>query len=182
MHDLIRAWRQLDHSPGQSYILPSDIPIMHPSHTVFYRSLQLYKRRNKANDKANGRLYQIGLLPVPYVGRITTASVFLLLNNAGLSPNDYNAELGFPDIRDYLLKNLRQNLGRERYPFICLNPAFSMHPGFGYWEAKFRFLVGQLIAECGIDIDTAISFISKQVACLQLVPYHSSELRARLCS
>jgi hypothetical protein len=114
------------------------------------------------------------LIPVPYVGDLERADVFLLTLNPGCEVSDYYAEYCVPEFRRRLKATLRQELARVSSPFWCLDPELCWHGGYRYWEGKLRQVALEIATEkfngCYLD---ALKELSRRVAVLQLVPYHS---------
>ena len=113
-----------------------------------------------------------GLLPIPYVGNLEKASIFVLMLNPGLSAGDYFAEQQ-PEFRNAQIQNLLQENGSIEYPFVFLNPQFAWHPGFGYWHKKFGAVIDEFAIQSGTTYQEAMSVLAKNLACLELLPYHS---------
>lgn len=167
MHSLINAWAGMP--KASPYMLPSDADALQSftKSTVYHDSFTSY-----CSDPLFGlddaRLH-LGLVPVPYLGNLAEADIFLLMLNPGLSPGDYFAEDHFPEYRDLLF----QQLSQMAHPgFLFLDPKFAWHPGGQYWLARFRDLAISLIGPAGSFRD-ALRLLSEHVACLELVPYHS---------
>jgi hypothetical protein len=116
----------------------------------------------------------LSLLPMPYVGDLQRADIFLLQLNPGFHFTDYYGDWEVPTFRRRLIRNLRQELDRIEFPFVFLDPEFCWHPGFGWWEEKLRD-VARIIAKRkyrGRYLD-ALRELSRRVAAIELVPYHS---------
>ncbi|MEX0838824.1 MAG: hypothetical protein WD034_04765 [Parvibaculum sp.] len=119
--------------------------------------------------------FHTSLLPIPYGGDLSRADIFVLLLNPGFSHADYFGEFQMPEFRKRLEKNLAQNFEDEEFPFLWLDPKFSWHSGFVWWEKKLRDVV-MMIAEAKYDgsyLD-ALRDLSRRLALVELVPYHSS--------
>ena len=113
------------------------------------------------------RRFHFGLLPMPFVGNLRRASVYILLLNPGQGPHDYFGEYEVPDYRDALIANLRQ----ERDSFLFLDPQFSWHGGFDYWHRKLAGLITELAKQTSYA--SARSRLAHELACIELIPYHS---------
>lgn len=131
--------------------------------------------------KTDGRLH-LGLLPIPFMGNLDKASIFLMMLNPGVGPDDYYAEYNVPEFRDALLRNLRQE---ENNTFVCLDPRFSWHGGFYYWHNKLKGLITKYACkehaydtcepeERALAYNKALQDFQTKIAVLQLMPYHSS--------
>ena len=123
--------------------------------------------------------FHLSLLPIPYGGNLDKAEIVLFLLNPGLSHTDYYGELQCPDYRGALERNLRQDFSKTDFPFLWLNPEFSWHSGFVYWEKKLRDIL-QIIADkkyqrCYLK---ALRDLAQKIAMIELVPYHSTKFSA----
>ncbi len=116
----------------------------------------------------------LGLLPIPFLGNLGTADVFILLLNPGLTPMDYLAEERNPGYREALGANLRQETPEGLPDFFILAPDFAWHPGFSYWNGKLRELAKEAERQRGCSYAEALVWLGSRVAAVQLVPYHSS--------
>jgi len=99
--------------------------------------------------------------------------VVILTPNPGLNPIDYFGECFVKQYRRALVASLRLRLKKSRFPNLFLNPAFSWHSGFAYWHGPLARLIDTFATDVGIRRIDALSFFSKSIATLQLVPYHS---------
>jgi hypothetical protein len=129
--------------------------------------------------KKEGKLH-LSLIPIPYMGDIRRADIFILALNPGVHPADYWAETleesHSRKFRERRISTLRQQLGSIEFPFLGLDPAFSWHSGFFYWEKKLRELVS-LIAEqwYGGSYHNALRSLANRLAVIELIPYHSEQ-------
>jgi len=140
----------------------------------FIKSCRFRKKESKLH---------LSLTPVPYVGNIRKADIFILGLNPGVHPADYWAEtLDEPHSRRFRERRagaLRQNFDRIEFPFLSLDPEFSWHSGFFYWEKKLReviFLIAERWCECSY-LD-ALRSVANRLAVIELVPYHSEQFGA----
>lgn len=175
-HDLIKRWRECSlESPP--YLFPDDKPEIINSIAKTYWSFDEYTTSLEFGASSDNNLH-IGLLPLPYVGNLAKASVFILMLNPGLSPGDYFAEQHNPEFRQAHIQNLKQRVDDDKYPFIFLNPRFAWHPGFGYWQRKFHAIIEAMAKRSGITYQEAMSKLAQSLACLELMPYHSKSFYA----
>ena len=126
------------------------------------------------NDKL-----KLSLSPVPYAGDVAHAKFVILPLNPGLDYVDYWAETRRPEFRKRMEDNLRQSFRGVEFPFFGLDPELCWHGGFAYWEGKLRGVIRK-IAEKSFDENyfKALRDLSKKLACLELVPYHSPSFHA----
>jgi len=137
---------------------------------------------------------ELRLLPIPVNGDLAQAEAVVLTLNPGLDNDDYQWEERL-DFRESLLRNLRQKHPQNGWPLNYLDPAFSQHPGAGYWSMsrgtrtsgkdlqKFNSVVQAIAARDSVSETAARQHVAKKVTILQLCPYHSkSKPRAQLLS
>jgi hypothetical protein len=124
--------------------------------------------------------FHFSLLPVPYVGNLAKADIFILLLNPGFAPSDYYGESENRSFKRALQQNLEQDFHGMEYPFLYLDPRFCWHGGYRWWEAKLRDVVQTVAKEQyrGRYVD-ALKAVSRRVAAIDLVPYHSAHFRTR---
>ena len=173
-HHLIERWRECNlESPP--YLFPDDKPEIFRSIAETHRNFEEYTASLEFGS-SSAKLH-IGLLPIPYVGDLEKASIFILMLNPGLSPGDYYAEQN-PEFRQAHIQNLQQRTMNEKFPFIFLDPRFAWHPGFMYWQKKFDAIIKALSKQSGVTYQQAMSKLSQRLACLELLPYHSRSFGA----
>ena len=117
--------------------------------------------------------FHLSLVPVPYTGCLAKADIFVLSLNPGLNPTDYYAEYCVPDFRRQVEANLRQESPNAEFPFLYLNPKFCWHAGFVWWESKLREIATMLAKARSISYYQSLSELSKRIAAVELVAYHS---------
>lgn len=171
--ELVEAWRSVE---GRApYILPGDQSVLAAKEglTVLHNSFAEYcaDPRFGLDDT---RLHT-GLVPIPYMGSLAHAKIFLLMLNPGLHPVDYFSEERFSDYRNRLIDNLHQ---RKVSSFPFLDPELCWHSGGQYWLGKFHDLALSLSASAG-SFTAALDVLARNVACLELVPYHSPRFGIR---
>ena len=173
MYKLIDSWRNTAFEDAP-YLYSEDRPFftsLLEDKSNHYRSLGDYTSSDHFGDP-NDKSLHLGLLPQPYIGNITRASVFILMLNPGLHSGDYFAEENHSQFRQLVLRNIRQENTNDTYPFIFLNPEFAWHPGFEYFHKRFDELAGKIKPKVG-SYQNALSLLAQNVACLELLPYHS---------
>jgi hypothetical protein len=170
--ELIAFWRQCPSDKANyPYLHPQDEPGLPGKLTCKYSSYDDFSC-NEYFEKKKRHILHIGLLPIPYIGDIQNASVYVLMLNPGLSPGDYFLENGVEQYRNALVNNLYQTHGNTDYPFLFLDPKYGWHPGAEYWSRRFGAIVGKK----GTDVrnyQAIMKILARRVAVLQLVPYHS---------
>lgn len=171
---LITAWDSSHFAPGRRNILPGDASTIEAlDAAVHHRSWRaLISADNFGADV--GSTFHIGLLPMPYLGNLRRARVFLCSLNPGLGPHDYFGEHHVPAYSNALLKNLRQDRD-ARFPF--LDPAHAWHGGSAYWAPRLRGITEGVQKRLGIDPREAREICANHIAVLELVPYHSGNFK-----
>ena len=175
--DFVKFWRQF---------VPSQAPFIHPKdHDVLSRSKCLPDGDEPTDHESyvgsirfgepNDKRFHLSLLPVPYVGDVANADIVILLLNPGFHHSEYWAETAVPGFGDRLIRNLRQEFSAGESPFFCLDPQFCWYSRFHWWEKKLRRVIST-IAEQKFkgSYRDAMGDLSRRLACIELVPYHSS--------
>src|ERR1700690_2134169 len=168
--NLINFWRgcPIKQPP---YIAPSDKPFINESQISIFSSYKDYVTSNAFGNNQD-QTFHVGLLPIPYVGNLEQAVVFILMLNPGLGPTDYFGEYENRKIFQLHIQNLRQE-NKTKYPFHVLNPEFSWYGGFEYWHTKFADIARFISKSKQIDYINSLQFLAQRIACLELIPYHS---------
>ncbi len=169
---------------GSLYLFPGDKAVLDakPGLTVCYPSWAAYVASGDVWHADDKRLH-IGLVPVPFIGHLETASIFVLTLNPRVAPCNYFAETQRPQFEDKafldaLLCNLAQQNAADTYPFMWLNPQFAWHPGFEYWVGATSKILTQLEAH-GMTRSQAALCLARKLAVLQLIPYPSRVFYSR---
>ncbi len=172
---LVEFWQRFQPDPSGLQVHPEDREWMKkwwekPLNAPVYKDWNAYVNSERFGGK-DGELH-LSLLPIPYLGNLADADIFICLANPGLATGDYYAE-GDPSFRQALLDNLHQKSGLE-YPLAILNPQFAWTPGFTWWEDRLTPFIDSLRAK-GISYHDALKLLSKRMAVLELFPYHSRD-------
>lgn len=136
-----------------------------------------YIKHIKSQNFKSENKFHSGLIPIPYIGDIENAKIYILMNNPGFEILDYYAESCNKKLRDTLIDNLHQEkkLLDSEFPFIFLNPEFLWHGGGRYWEIKLKNIIEETKILFKCSYAGALSHVAKTVAVLQFVPYHSKD-------
>lgn len=170
-HDLISGWQSCDLT-SPPYLFPEDVSHIASGDSKVFQSFDEYVASKEFGLSSDTSLH-VGLLPIPFVGNLEKASIFVLMLNPGLSAGDYFAEYHNSEFRNAHIRNLRQENENDEYPFIFLSPQFAWHPGFGYWHKKFDDVIEKLVKQSKITYQEAMNTLAKSLVCLELLPYHS---------
>jgi hypothetical protein len=189
-NELIKFWQQckLDKPP---FAHPNDLPILGKNDGKFIHiepmSFCSFIASPRFGDSEDKRLH-LSLLPVPYLGDLDHATIVILDLNPGLEYTDYWAETKMPALQRRLMDNLQQSFEGVEFPFLFLDPEFCWHTGFIYWEKRLRSVIKRIAAkEFKNSYFDALRDLSRKLAYVELVPYHSCSfddriLRDRLAS
>lgn len=178
--DLIKAWRSW-HPEAAPFILDADRVAFDGGRgtpgTVIHQS---WREAREAPDFAapGDPRFHLGLLPMPFLGDLLRAEVYILLLNPGLGPGDYFGEYEVPEYREALLANQRQPPSDEPIPFHFLDDRFAWSGGFRYWNKKLGGVIAELAGDWGVPFAAARSRLARSIACIELCPYHSATFKA----
>jgi hypothetical protein len=154
--NLVRFWKEFKFSPFEgSYV--------HPKDRTQIEKIEKFKRARSGKDSFERNCFRLSLCPVPYVGDIRQAKVFVLMTNPGYDGAEDIIE-NCLKMRDALERNLYQKFSNVEHPMWCLDSAYGAHPGANYWKTKLKSY---------LDFDN----LSRDLCVIQHVPYHSIELR-----
>lgn len=171
--DIISFWSRFAPQPGELRVHPDDRTWMEQHWPAPLRESfldwpgYLHSARFGSRD-ANLHLSH---LPAPYWGDLERARVLICLKNPGFDNTDYFLEAQ-PTFQAAQLRTVYQELERDDFPFVHLDPQFSWSGSFLWWAAKFRPMTDALQAD-GLSYCDALRHIARNVATLQLVPYRS---------
>lgn len=180
-NDLIDFWRRVDLSRAP-YAHPDDLEAL-ASKGGKYADMESkdfgsFVAGSRFGDFKDNR-FHLSLLPAPYGGDLAKADIFILLLNPGFGFADYHAEYKSAVFRARAEGNLKQDFDGVEFPFLWLDPEFCWHGGFAWWEKKLRKTITR-IAEArfnGRYLD-ALKNLSRRLAQIELVPYHSPSFGA----
>jgi predicted nucleotidyltransferase len=119
--------------------------------------------------------FAVSLYPVPYIGDLATAEIIVLLLNPGYELADV-WEMEHPEFKAALRETIYQDLANRQFKFICIDPQFSWHSGFRWWERRLRPLTQQVAARAGLTYSAALRLLAAKLGCIELVPYRSAGL------
>lgn len=169
MHELLKTWKEYQ---------PDAAPFVLPGDEALLRERKLFCRIPDWNNfisnpdfgaPENTELH-LDLLPIPFIGSLMSASVYLLMLNPGFGPHDYFGEYCVPEYRSTLIENMHQARASS---FMFLDPRFSWHGGFDYWHSKLCELIKSFSQQCDVPYGKARNYFQKNIAAIELVPYHS---------
>lgn len=172
MNSLVQFWSAWDESV---------FPYVHPDDKSTFEDVQYCQEASYIKLVEDIRFphyadatFHLGLLPSPYLGDLDHAAVYLLFQNPGFAVGDYYAE-GLHEIRTSEIATIRQQ--SQEFPNPWLNPRYLWTPGGQYWWKKLRAIVQYVMSEMQLSHRDALKFVSRTVAILEWMPYHSKTLR-----
>lgn len=173
MEEIIKYWSEFDpDKPDHIYIHDKDRKIDFRNKQIRdvknYQDFIHHEKFGNVKDELH-----FNLLPEPYVGDIKSANIYVLLLNPGFSIADYYVE-SKDDLRQSILNSIKQEFREEEYPLIWLNPKYLWTPGGQWTERKFKDLIYHVKeTNENFSYNDALKHVSKKVAIIQLMPYHS---------
>jgi hypothetical protein len=170
-HEIITRWRSLSLNSAP-FVLSGDEVLA--QNELAHPPYSFGEFVDSPAFESPGNRFHLGLLPIPFVGDLERATIYILLLNPGFSPDDYFGEERVPEYREALCRNLQQRLEDSTYPFYCLDPRFSWHAGFTYWHGRLRGIAVQLARVRNIRYQEALAELARSICALELVPYHSA--------
>lgn len=126
-------------------------------------------------DRKKDKRLHLGLLPVPFMGDLLNASIYVLMTNPSVTRVDYR-EYERPAFRRALLANLKQERLDGFLPFPYLDPQFDWHDGFNYWDkwCGLGRTIGELARVRGMSEPEGRAMLCNKLSVIQMVPYHSA--------
>lgn len=177
--DLLREWAKW--KPGSPpFVLESDRAVLNSGRSsrlvVTFRNWSEAHRAPDFCAPKDPRLH-LGLLPQPFFGNLRRASIYVLLLNPGMGAHDYYGEYEVAKYRRALLANLKQRFGPGSASFLFLDPQYSWHGGFTWWHGKLSGVIETLANTWSVPFGIARAHLARELASIELVPYHSSSFR-----
>ncbi len=178
VHELIQKWRDCSFDT-KPYFFPGD-DFLQKDEKSICDSRSFGEFIDSSFGSYSKTSLHINLLPIPYVGNLEKASIYVLMSNPGFSYGDYYAEDTNSTYKDALIRNIRQEFEATDFPFLFLNPSFAWHPGFRYWHNKFKGFIKVIRRELGCSYQEALRYLAERIACVELIPYHSENFSAKI--
>lgn len=170
MEELINFWKKLD-LVQRPYIHLDDKDLIEELSYSYEGLSDLYENEYWERKKR----FHTDLLPVPYIGNLKEAKIFILYLNPGFTLMDYYPEDSSTAFTDALKANIEQDFSKTEYPFFYLNPKLMWTNASQYWLKKLKDYI--LLVKDKKRFDSyieATKYLSKRIAVLQLMPYHSA--------
>ena len=174
LNALVKAWRSQRFAPGARNVLQADSDAIESHATVEHHLSWMAFTGASRFGAPDDSAFHLGLLPMPFLGNLRRACVFLVSLNPGLGPHDYFGEHHVTEYSEALLKNLRQDRD-ARFPF--LDPAHAWHGGSAYWAPRLRGITEGVQKGLKISPRESRELCAEHIAVLELVPYHSGNFK-----
>lgn len=171
---LIREWNATRFAPGRFNVLPGDASTIKDGPAFVHQRSWRSWISSDMFGSSEGSAFHMGLMPMPYLGNLRTARVFLCSLNPGLGPPDYFGEHRVSEYCNALQKNLRQD---RDIVFPFLDPRHAWHGGSAYWAPRLRGMTECVRRHLKIAPREARELCAKSIAVLELVPYHSERFK-----
>lgn len=173
--ELLRRWARW-RPEGPPFVLNEDREVLFSArsskHLVTCASWRQARNRADFGEPGDRRLH-LGLLPVPFVGSLLDADIYVLLLNPGLGATDYFGEYERPDFRRHRLRTLKQRFART-LPFGELDPRFAWHGGYIWWQRKLAAVISRVSERREMTFAAAREYVARRLAAIELLPYHSA--------
>jgi hypothetical protein len=178
IEDLIGFWRDFDANGRKPCVHRADLGAMKDQRTKQTDlDMSSDSRFFELTTPEQKICFHLSLSPVPYMGNLRSADIFLLMINpsAGYTAYCTNAD---PAFRQALARTLKQDFKEGENACLALNP---QHCGSG-WSCYHEQLLGPILSEYATDSGAgahlnyrqALGELSRRVAILELVPYYSA--------
>jgi hypothetical protein len=174
--EIIEFWRAMP-LRKPPFIHPDDLPAIqkHDAELLTEPALNFsqFLASKRFGDFGDHR-FHFSLLPIPYLGDLNRADIFILQLNPGFNLINYYAEWNVSAFRPMVERSLRQELDGVEFPFYSLDPELCWYSGFRWWEEKLRDIAATIANRKykGRYLD-ALRELSQRIAVIELVPYHS---------
>jgi hypothetical protein len=139
--------------------------------TAFLTEMSSVSNFFKLTSPNQDGYFHLSLSPVPYLGNLRSADIFLLMLNPKAGYVDYctNAD---PEFQLLLARTLKQEEGEK--VCLALDPEYCRWSSwFGYYEKLFRATLLEHAIRAG-SYGEALKALSRRLAILELVPYFSA--------
>ncbi len=178
--NFIKFWSNLSPS-RQPFIHPEDVSWIDANLSLgFIKHVEDYLNQFET-DKSLEKKFHTNLIPVPFMGDLRQAKIFIVMLNPGVSPDNYVHEKN-PLFAAALFENLNQEFHKGEFPSLWLNPSFAHDGAYRYWTDNKRLLpliedYAQIHKTSRVE---AQKNVASRVAVIQLLPYHSKTANTSL--
>lgn len=175
---LIQFWSECDLGEGP-YCHPRDKDFLFHRRNASKIETKMPRTADEWLAASRASAAQLSLLPLPYLGDLRRADIILCLTNPGLSIADFYAEQKVDRYREGIVRQVRQEkIDELEYPFFMLDPELCWSRAYQWWMRKFQGVIDDLAeARHTGDFATANRTLSREVASIELFPYHSKNFK-----
>lgn len=113
------------------------------------------------------------LQPVPYVGNLETADLFLLMINPSVALGSYGTQS-----KTKFQEELKKERHQARSCCLALDPAFWWTSWFTYYDNLFKPSFKEMIKKTGKTYHQTLLDAASRTAILELVPYFSGSAQS----
>lgn len=149
---------------------PEDEPHIPPGQIIDWTTRDADARWDELKaDKTLQHKVHRNLFPIPYMGNLESARVFILYGNPSLGKHSYEYE----DSNEYVVRLHQENLHGTSKTFMDLDPQLLKLGGGKFWLRRFKHLAKDIADKKQIDRADAYSLIARRVAVLEACAYRS---------
>ncbi len=174
--DLLEAWKNWQPGDNPPYALEMDADELNSRR--WQRKAVTFTPDQAREDTAlsqaiNDRRLHLGLFPLPFIGDLKNASIYVLMANPGLNHSDYdNVTDGDAN---WLRGQLTQEFG-DSLPFgTAFDPKNVEKGGKDYTRDKLKRTVEFIAERSARSYSETLKEFALKLAVIQLVPYHSKK-------
>lgn len=178
IEDLIDFWRRFDANGRKPCVHEDDLDAMRNPRTMQTDiDMSSDSRFFELTTPEQKNCFHLSLSPVPYMGNLRSADIFLLMINPSAGYTDYctNAD---PAFRQALAHTLKQDIKEGENACLALNPQHCGSSWFCYYEQLLGPILSEYATDTGagahLNYRQALGELSRRVAILELVPYYSA--------
>jgi hypothetical protein len=174
IEDLIDFWKHFDATGRKPCVHPEDLDAMtNPKTKRTDPDMSSVSKFFELTSPEQADYFHLSLSPVPYMGNLRSADIFLLMLNPKAGYEDYytNAD---PAFRQALTRTLKQDFEEGEKACLALNPQHCGSSWFCYYEELLRPTLWDYAKMEGLNYWQALGEFSCRVAILELVPYYST--------
>lgn len=163
---LVSHWKRYEPAASGPYIHQDDAPFIPERRRSPIRecSAEAYLKERKL-----GRVHA-ALHPVPYLGNLETADLFLFMINPSVTYGDYGTQAS-----ESFQKELAAQIRQERDLCLALDPKFSWTSWFAYYDRLLGPAVRALMVSRKRSRHDVLTSVASRLAILELVPYFSEK-------
>jgi hypothetical protein len=168
---LIDFWKDFDANSTRDQYIHEQDKLLPSSRNSESRSSMETFFANIVSVEAN-QGFHCSLRPVPYLGNLKKADMFILLLNPVVGYSDYGTDAR-AEFRDALVQNIHQNFEGDGGRCLALDPQFWWSSWFSWYEKMLRTTISKYAEDAKKTYLDALDDLSRRLAIIELVPYYS---------